>query len=295
MVARYLGAPLDVVRDPGAPLVIPSYGAARLRTTNREVSKDRTAAIHAANRLAAATVRSLRETVPPAVMPPADPLVWRRELNPGGPPSLLQMVSNLWQRGIPVIHAKTLPTPAFQGMAAIVDGRPVVVIGHKHDEPDRVAFWIAHEVGHLARGDCANGEMVFDDAIGETNGDGTGDASTSAQETAADLYATRVLTGADTVPELDDDAPAPKLALYAKMLAQKTQSSPATIILAWGRTSGQHARAAAALKLLGAATGAARTLHDAFGRHVDVEGASQTDAASLRRVFDPSSRHAALR
>ena len=38
-----------------------------------------------------------------------------------------------------------------------------VVLGHRYDEPGRVAFLVAHEAGHIASGDCSPDTLVLDE------------------------------------------------------------------------------------------------------------------------------------
>jgi hypothetical protein len=85
-------------------------------------------AIHSALRIGAAVVRNLRDIVPDPSIPPPDGLAWRQLINPAGTAvSLRDIAADLWKRGIPVIPREVLPSPSFQGIAGIVDGRPVIL------------------------------------------------------------------------------------------------------------------------------------------------------------------------
>jgi len=162
-VGRFLGVPMSVVTDPESMLAAPGYPKARLRCV-RDVDRDRlTPAIHAATGIAGAVVRNLNESVPAPAPPPPNGLAWRQELpDLGGSVDLDTILKDLWARGIPVVPTQLLPAPSFQGLAAVVEDRPVVVLGHRHDEPGRAAFRISHEAGHIARGDCMPGAPVVD-------------------------------------------------------------------------------------------------------------------------------------
>ena len=163
-VGRFLAVPLSTVSDPESTLEPLGYPGARLRCV-RDIGHDRLApAIHAAMRIAGAVVRNLKEPVPARTPPPSDGLAWRQEIRGlDGSLVLDAIVEDLWTRGIPVVPAHLLPTPGFQGLAAVVEDRPVVVLGHRHDEPGRVAFRIAHEAGHIAKGDCTPDAPVVDE------------------------------------------------------------------------------------------------------------------------------------
>ena len=39
----------------------------------------------------------------------------------------------MWKLGIPIVPLDLLPAPGFQGMSCLVEDRPVILLGHKHD------------------------------------------------------------------------------------------------------------------------------------------------------------------
>lgn len=283
-VGRFLAVPLSTVRDPGSTLKPPGYPGARLRCV-RDIARDRLApAIHAAMRIADAVVRNLKEPVPAPTYPPPDGLAWRQEIRSvDGGLVLETILEDLWTRGIPVVPAHLLPTPGFQGLAAVVEDRPVVVLGHRHDEPGRVAFRIAHEAGHIAKGDCAPEAPVVDEDEEILSDD--------EMEELADQYAIRALMGEATIPD-----PGPSalgnfraLANQAAAAARETGVDAGAIIFSWARTTGDYPTAVRATKALYLATGATRILRRYFRRFVDVEGASQSDQ-ELMRVIVPGPR-----
>jgi hypothetical protein len=186
-----------------------------------------------------------------------------------------QVIRDLWARGIPVIPLDVLPAPSFQGMACVVDGRPAIVIGYKHDEPGRVAFLVAHEAGHIAAGDCAPGQPVIDEED-EINDDAD-------IETRADAYATHVLVGSAVVPDVTTSAPRDfkDLARQAKSIEQQEGADASAVIFAWARRTGDYATAMMAVKALYRNVGARRQLRDLFSQKVDIAAANETDRALL--------------
>lgn len=126
-VARFLGAPLAIVRDPSAALTSPAYAGAQLRRV-RDIDRDRLGpAIHAALKIAAAVVRNT--ATPEVQLLPTDPRAWRSEISRSNAVLRLDdLLDDLWNRGIPVVHVDSLPKPAFQAIACVVAGRPVVLI-----------------------------------------------------------------------------------------------------------------------------------------------------------------------
>jgi hypothetical protein len=279
-VARFLGLPLAAVTDAGVALTLPAYPQAQLRHV-RDVDRGRLGpTIHAAIRIAAAIVRSLRVPLPRISVPPADGLAWRGQIQRGDATVTLNAIAaDLWMRGIPVVPLDVLPVPSFQGVACIVEGRPVVLLGHKYDEPGRVAFLVAHEAGHVAAGDCAPDQPVVDEE--EEISD---DADI---ERRADQFARRVLIGSDSVPAIDG-ADFKALASRAETIERETGAEASAVIFAWARHTGDYAKATMAVKALYRGTGARRQLRQLFDRHVDLVAATESDRALLRCVYgDP--------
>jgi len=269
-----------VVKDPSKPLPPQLYPNAQLRRV-RDIDRDRLApAIHAALRVAGAVVRSLREAEGTARPIPRDPLVWREDVSPGnGHVGLEQVVADLWSKGVPVVPLEILPTPSFQGVACVVAGRPVILLGHRHDEPGRVAFVVAHEAGHIAAGDCSTDQPVVDED------DEVLDESDI--ERTADLFATRLVVGGNEPPAVDA-ANFRQLANRAAELERATGADAGLIIFTWAARTGDYATAAMAVRALYRNVGARRLLRKYFDQHVDLGTANETDRDLLRCVFgDP--------
>jgi hypothetical protein len=271
-VARFLGAPLEVVRDPNAVLLAPSYAGARLRRV-RDLARDRlSSAIHAALQIAGAVVRNM--DVIPVRLPPEDALLWRNEIARRG--VILQLgdvLDELWSRGIPVVQVATLPTPGFQGLVAVVDSRPVVIIGHAIDEPSRLAFVIAHEIGHVVFGDCsAEHPVVDEDEIV---------ADEDAMECRADSYARALLTG-NVQPPLLSARDYKDLAVQAAEQEKKLGIDAASLIFSWARSTLDYQLATMATKALYRNKGGKRLVRECFDAHVNVVDAPDSDRALLR-------------
>jgi hypothetical protein len=280
-VARFLGASISSIQAPKEPLPVPAYPSAQLRRV-RAVERDRLApSIHVAVRIAAAVARNLRERADGIrTRPlPSTGLEWRALLSPDGKsPSLAQIASDLWARGIPVVPLDTLPGPTFQGLACIANGHPVILVGHKHDEPGRVAFLLAHEAGHVAAGDCSEGVPVVD---------GDDDiADESPIELLAERYAMDVMVGGSDAPRIvaDDSVGFKELATRAIEIERETGADASTVVFGWARATLNYATATMAVKAMYRATGARRELRKLFERHVDLNGATESDLDLLRCV-----------
>jgi Zn-dependent peptidase ImmA (M78 family) len=287
-IARFLGQALAEVKDPTMRLTAPAYPGAQLRRV-KDIDRDRLGpAIHSAMRIAEATIRSLRDGVPAATIPPADGLVWRNSIQHTGPSlTLKDIVRDLWARGIPVIPLDILPSPSFQGLAGIFDGRPVILLGHRYDEPGRLAFVVSHEAGHVVAGDCAPDQPVVDEEEDVLDD--------SPIERLADQYATRVLVGSNTIPDINGTS-FKELARHAANMQRETGANASTLIFAWARRAGSpesYQKATQAVKALYQSNGARRQLRELFDEHVDITSATETDRALLRCVYGEPERHEA--
>lgn len=282
-LARFLQRPLSDVRDPEIALTPPEYPGAQLRRV-RNLKRDRLApAIYSAIHVAGAVVRSLRKDVPPVSLPPLDGTEWRNHLTrPGGTVQLDPILDSLWQHGIPVISIDVLPSPKFQGMAAIVEGRPVIVLGHRHDEPAHNAFIIAHEARHIVANDCAVDCPVVDEEE---------EISDNAEmERLADAYATRVLVGSDTVPSVTAGTYR-DLAHAAVQIERQLGADASAIIFAWARSTRDYAMAKMAVKALFRESGGQKSIRRHFDRFVDCDSANESDRDLLRCVHGDPDRN----
>ena len=270
-VARFLNIPVTDVRDPQTDLRPRLHPDAPLRRV-RDLARERLApAILAALRIAEAVVRNLRNPTPPVIPLPEDAAAWRTELTSSGAVSLDDLLSDLWQRRIPVIPAESLPSPSFQGLAALVQGRPVIVLGHNYDEPGRVAFIVAHEAGHITAGDCGQDRPVVDehDEI-EDNAD---------IEMHADNFAMRTLVGPE-FPEIHGRG-FRDLAKEAAKHERNTGADASVLIYSWARNTGDYATASRAVAALYRSVGARTSLRRHFDREVNLSAASESDRRLL--------------
>jgi len=273
-VARFVGAPIAVVRDASAPLETPKASGAQLRRV-RNIERDRLrAAIHAAMQISAAVVRTMGEKAPPVRLPPSDPLAWRAAIQRTRPVlQLADVIRDLWDRGIPVVQIETLPAPSFQGMAWIAGDRPVIVVGHKLDEPARLAFIIAHEAAHVVNGDCTAYAPVVDEDEEV--------ADDHESEVRADVYAVKLLTGNAPLPTLEA-SDFKDLATKAAKVEKEHHVDAAGVIWSWARNTGDYALAVMAARALYRTKGGKRAIREALDQRVDLDAASESDRALLR-------------
>ena len=249
---------------------------ARLRRVKSVDPQRLLPAVHAALQIAGAVTRSWPNPPEPR-LPPADAAQWRRELRRSAPRiSVDTLLDDLWGRGIPVVPIDVLPSPSFQGMACIVEDRPAILLGHKHDELGRVAFIIAHEVAHLVGGDVTAEEPVVDEeeSIGEQH----------ASERRADDFAAAVLVGDQPIETLRGHD-FRQLARAAASHERAAGTDASYLLFAWAAATDDYATATRAVKALYRSSGARRLLRERLVRHLSFEGASESDRSLLRCVI----------
>lgn len=94
------------------------------------------------------------------------------------------LLTTCWNRGIPVLSVSKLPGKKMEAMAVAVEGRPVIVVAKAEKFRSRLAFWIAHEMGHIAAGHLDKYSVIPDDKIGR---DATEDIEVEANTFALNL------------------------------------------------------------------------------------------------------------
>ena len=286
-LARFLQVPLADIQGHKAKLVAPAYPNARLRRVAKLEDDQLGPSIHAGLSIAAATLRSLRAPLPAVATPPTDASIWHQELSSTNRPLLEAGTADLWRRGIPVIHVELMPSPRFQGLACIVQGRPVVLIGHDVDVPARLFSHLAHEVGHIVAGDCAEDAPVVDESDEATD--------RSTMERLADKYAIASALG-ESPPDLVSGAirtDFKRLAQHAAGVGRERGLDVGSLIWSWTTKTKEFAVGVQALKAAYRHLGGARTIRAQLDEFVDTSSASESDRALLRCVKGDPDRHAA--
>lgn len=102
------------------------------------------------------------------------------------------LIELCWGLGIPIVHLEVFPLAAKKmcAMAVNYNGRYAILLGRQSKFPAQIAYYVAHELGHIALGHLQeNAAVVEMDEIlskSEDNDD---------EERAADEYALALLTG----------------------------------------------------------------------------------------------------
>jgi len=192
-IAQQLGFRVEELRSRHTPLTLPPLAEVRFKRTKNQVDDKVRASAIVALRAAKVVVRSVSGRVPPFsekyqdAREIRDAILRRSEYV-----DLESLLAFCWESGIAVIQLAHTPAGSkrFDGMAAIVEGRPVIVLASGRDGAPWLAFYVAHELGHvMLRHVRSDTGPLVDGTLASATGAGT-------HERDADRFACEVLTGA---------------------------------------------------------------------------------------------------
>ncbi len=170
-------------------------------------------------------------------------------LKPGRPyVELLDLLSVCWAAGVPVVHLRVFPwrRKRMAAMTARVGERSSILLGKDSMYPAQIAFYLGHELGHVALAHVAADRQIVDF---EERGDAT--RSDDEEEHAADAFALELLTGEPRPTVLAENAVDPsasELARVAMRSAAELQIEPGMLVQCFGYSTGNWQTATAALK-----------------------------------------------
>lgn len=275
-VARFFRFRIADVRSPSGRLSLPAASNFRLKRQGRTRPGEFRGAVLVAQRIAQLVVGSL-EDMPPFRAGLSAGQVRTGILGECPTVDLAGLVEFCWKQGIVVLHLDPheVPRKHFQGLAMFVAQTPVVVLAYGQDSPPRLAFHLAHELGHVLRGDV----KPHDKPLVDSNLDL---AVSDQHEKAADRFAIEALTGE---PEFSFrptcGMTAGALAQAAAKFGRKRAIDPGTVALVYGFTARRFPVAQSALNALGRDHGAHKTIADALLRRLDLDALPETTARYL--------------
>lgn len=159
---------------------------------------------------------------------------------------LSDLLSISWSAGIPVIHLRVFPANHKRMAAMIVStgSRSAILLGKDSDYPAHIAFYLAHELGHVALGHVHGGNVLVDmDSVLRS-------PSNDEEEAEADRFALELLTG-QAQPVVRPYARryiARQLARDAIRSAVDLRIEPGTLALCFGYSTGDWSTANAAIR-----------------------------------------------
>jgi len=161
---------------------------------------------------------------------------------------LTELLKFCWQTGIPVIQLRVFPLKQkhMQAMTVKVKGRYAILLGYESAYYARVAYILAHEIGHILLGHLENSDSLLDidDPLRANDLD--------AEELEAERAAFVLLTGRDNPQVLADTQSytATRLAGAAITAADQVQIEPGILALCLGHATGKWPQTFGALKIL---------------------------------------------
>jgi hypothetical protein len=206
----------------------------------------------------------------------------RAQLLASGRPyvTLDNLVALSWSAGIPVVHLRVFPWPQkrMAAMTVRIGERSFVLLAKDAMYPPWIAFYLAHELAHIALA-----HVDADQALVDLDDDGRPDADTDDEERSADAWALELLTGrpSPVVVSADGTASANELARVARASAQDLGIEPGTLALCFGYSTGLWAVANGALKNIYATPAPVWLAINSFARTQLALGEPSTDASDF--------------
>jgi hypothetical protein len=162
---------------------------------------------------------------------------------------LQDVLSLCWGLGVPVIHLKVFPFKAKRmcAMAVRVRDRYSVLLAKESNFPGQIAYYIAHELGHIALGHLATNPAIvdLDDPLSLP-------LDTDREEQDADRYALQLLTGEPEPRILTETRrfSAASLARAVRDTGPQLHIEPGVLALCFGHNTRRWDKVFAALKLI---------------------------------------------
>jgi Zn-dependent peptidase ImmA (M78 family) len=163
---------------------------------------------------------------------------------------LLDLLNLCWAVGVPVVHLRVFPWPEkrMAAMTVAVQGSAAILLAKDAVHPPAVAFYLAHELGHLGLGHLGTDRIIVD--LGDPEGPvARGDDD---EEVAADEFALELLTGnpEPTVVTTGERPTATRLAAAALGASAELRVEPGTLAQIFGYSTGDWRVATGALKVI---------------------------------------------
>jgi hypothetical protein len=195
---------------------------------------------------------------------------------------LPELLDYCWSIGIPVVFLARFPNGAkkMQGLSAMHQGRPVIVLSRKAAHAAWLLFVLAHELGHIACGHLSEDGVLLDQDVDKNERD--------VEEDQANAFAIELLTGEPEFRVFTSGRwpNAKDLARIARQLGTKHRIDPGHVVLKYAHTmgSGFWPVANAALKLLESKADAPALIRDTLAGNLDWASLPRDSSKFLMRV-----------
>ena len=183
-----------------------------------------------------------------------------------------------WENGIPVVHFDKKPRynncSKFDGMVAVCGDRPVIVIGSSYKSPARLAFIIAHELGHIACHHVKEGILV-DTSVEKQESD--------IEEEEANKFAKKLLFGESSF-SWNEKLESQKLLSDSRHLSNSHRVEVGSVILSYGWETKDWQVAMYVLKRLEPNSNAPAAINAYFKKYIDLNHLDQDTQDYLNRL-----------
>jgi hypothetical protein len=199
--------------------------------------------------------------------------------------ALHNVLSLCWSFGIPVVHLRVFPWPQkrMAAMTVRIGERWAILLGKDAMYPASVAFYLAHELGHVALEHVSPGSLVVDleaESLSATTDD--------PEEQSADSFALELLTG-EKRPEVLSASPhytAQELARVSLEAGPQLRIEPGTLALCFGFTTHDWRTANAAIQqIYASAKPVWREVNNLAMSQLDFERVADDDSDFLAAVL----------
>lgn len=186
------------------------------------------------------------------------------------------LVKFCWSCGIPVIHFSDFPpkTPKMDGMAAHLNGRPIIVISSGWKFSARLVFVIAHELGHIVFGHVQDGVLIDENILEEI---------TDQEEEEANNFAVKLLFGENEYSWRQMSS-AVDLARTARKLGNQDQVDPGVVALNYAWQKSNWPIGMSALKIIEPKANASAKINKFLSDNLDWEELDSDSEEYLRLV-----------
>lgn len=161
----------------------------------------------------------------------------------------VDLISLAWALGVPIVHLRVFPLmqKRMAAMCVRVPRGTAILLGKDAVYPPQIAYYLAHELGHILLHHLKDGEVLVDLEPNEKEA-----VVKDTEESEADQFALELLTGhrdPSVIPVGIGSGPR-SLAKAAIEASEEVRIEPGTLALSFGHTTGDWRTAIGALRYI---------------------------------------------
>lgn len=182
-----------------------------------------------------------------------------------------------WSIGLPVVHFCEFPTKTIKmdGMAAVINGHPAIVVSSNRKYSAHLLFIIAHEIGHIACGHVKDGVLIDEQITKEFQ---------DKEENEANAFAIDLLLGEKDKYIWGKQSDSIHLVRTVRQLATKDRVDPGVLALNYAWQTGEWDIGVGALKILEPVANASVKVNKYLEKELDWERLDSDSEEYLRLV-----------